>query len=279
VNYTPLETPHNSLHDIIGGKNGNMSSVDISAFDPIFWFHHCNMDRYYWNWTYEITNRFSHPLYPRYMTDATAKERCAPFGTHSIYSHDWGTYQWGWRNDSNTYAHVNDVIDLVKFPYYYDRVDIVREKEPPATECIVIDFHTSPYVVQKKLGIFGQNKNTYIELSDIPIPPESVEINAYIYEKGKSLDRDTDYAGSVFWFGIDRAKIHCPRCLTGKTNLKIDIKEFMSEMGIDETNIVNYNIHIEGIGLLTDKEDNSLGRVYTGVGLVQTGVAQLVFWV
>lgn len=279
VNYTPLETPHNSLHDIIGGKNGNMASVDISAFDPIFWLHHCNMDRYYWNWTYEITNRFSHPIYPRYMTSATAKELCAPFGNNTTYSHDWTSYEWGWRNDTNNYAHVKDVIDLVKFPYYYDKIDTVWEKEPNASKCIIIDFHASPYTVQETTSIANTNRNTWIELSDIPIPPESVEINAYICEKGKPLNKETDYAGSAFWFGIDRSKIHCPRCLTGRTNLKIDVKLFMSEMGIDETNIYNYDIIIEGVGLLSGDQTQSANKVYTERELVQNGVSQLVCWV
>ena len=47
TNYVPLETPHNTLHDVIGGDNGNMSDITISAFDPIFWLHHCNMDRHF----------------------------------------------------------------------------------------------------------------------------------------------------------------------------------------------------------------------------------------
>ena len=279
VNYTPLETPHNSLHNIIGGKNGNMTSIDISAFDPMFWFHHCNMDRYYWNWTYEITNKFSHSIYPRYMTDATAKERCAPFGNKTTYSHDWTTYEWGWRNDSNTYAHVFDVIDLVKFPYYYDKIDPVLEKEPLAKKCLVIDLHTSPYTVEETRCLANTYKNTWIELSNIPIPPESVEINAYIYAKDKPLNKETDYAGSAFWFGIDRAKIHCPRCLTGTTNLKIDVKQFMTEMGIDETNLDNYNVLIEGEGMLAGEQENRVFWVYTESELVQNGVSQLVCWV
>lgn len=33
-----------ALHDAIGG-GGHMSALDVSAFDPIFWLHHCNVDR------------------------------------------------------------------------------------------------------------------------------------------------------------------------------------------------------------------------------------------
>ncbi|KAF2757917.1 Di-copper centre-containing protein [Pseudovirgaria hyperparasitica] len=44
-----LESVHDSAHMIIGsgsnGNNGHMWFLDYSAFDPIFWLHHCNMDR------------------------------------------------------------------------------------------------------------------------------------------------------------------------------------------------------------------------------------------
>jgi len=58
-----LETPHNSLHLAIGGfdindfeagllteSNGDMGENNTAAFDPIFFFHHCNIDRVFWLW-------------------------------------------------------------------------------------------------------------------------------------------------------------------------------------------------------------------------------------
>ena len=42
-----LEGIHNTVHVTVGGSNpsGHMSVVDVAAFDPIFWFHHANIDR------------------------------------------------------------------------------------------------------------------------------------------------------------------------------------------------------------------------------------------
>jgi tyrosinase len=37
--------PHGAVHDDVGG---DMGSIDTSAIDPIFWLHHCNVDRL-WN--------------------------------------------------------------------------------------------------------------------------------------------------------------------------------------------------------------------------------------
>ena len=39
---TAIENIHNNIHVTVGG---DMAFVDYSAFDPIFWLHHCNVDR------------------------------------------------------------------------------------------------------------------------------------------------------------------------------------------------------------------------------------------
>lgn len=45
-----LEDCHNQIHDLTGGPNGHMGSLDVSAFDPVFWLHHCNVDRLWAMW-------------------------------------------------------------------------------------------------------------------------------------------------------------------------------------------------------------------------------------
>ena len=59
----PLEEPHNHIHLSLGGidlptydrapiagANGDMGENDTAAMDPIFFFHHCNVDRVFWLW-------------------------------------------------------------------------------------------------------------------------------------------------------------------------------------------------------------------------------------
>jgi tyrosinase len=57
VNFTTAssfleQTPHNIVHVLVGGSgacnNGWMGCVPTAAQDPIFFLHHCNMDRL-WN--------------------------------------------------------------------------------------------------------------------------------------------------------------------------------------------------------------------------------------
>lgn len=60
----PLESPHNSIHLAVGGydipgqgdyspidgANGDMGENDTAGLDPIFFFHHCHVDRMFWLW-------------------------------------------------------------------------------------------------------------------------------------------------------------------------------------------------------------------------------------
>ncbi|KAF1952565.1 Di-copper centre-containing protein [Byssothecium circinans] len=42
-NIGSVETIHDGVHNSFG--LGHMGIVEVSSFDPVFWFHHCNMDR------------------------------------------------------------------------------------------------------------------------------------------------------------------------------------------------------------------------------------------
>ncbi|NES78729.1 MULTISPECIES: tyrosinase family protein [unclassified Okeania] len=47
------ETPHNFVHRWVGGEDSGKSSNMVQTFsplDPIFWMHHCNVDRLYSDW-------------------------------------------------------------------------------------------------------------------------------------------------------------------------------------------------------------------------------------
>ena len=42
--------PHNYIHGYLGGREGWMGNPDTAALDPIFWLHHCNIDRLWEEW-------------------------------------------------------------------------------------------------------------------------------------------------------------------------------------------------------------------------------------
>jgi len=52
--------PHNLVHVMIGGPGpdaGWMSDPDFAALDPIFWMHHCNIDRLWAAWLSDTNNQ------------------------------------------------------------------------------------------------------------------------------------------------------------------------------------------------------------------------------
>ncbi|KAG5799174.1 hypothetical protein H9Q69_001806 [Fusarium xylarioides] len=45
-----IEGFHGQYHFIIGGDGGHMDFIEMAAFDPIFWMHHCQIDRLFAVW-------------------------------------------------------------------------------------------------------------------------------------------------------------------------------------------------------------------------------------
>src|SRR4051794_2912929 len=42
--------PHNTVHRLIGGNDGYMADPRLAGLDPLFWLHHCNIDRMWEAW-------------------------------------------------------------------------------------------------------------------------------------------------------------------------------------------------------------------------------------
>ena len=43
-------TPHGQVHGLVGGASGLMSRFETAGLDPVFWLHHCNLDRLWEVW-------------------------------------------------------------------------------------------------------------------------------------------------------------------------------------------------------------------------------------
>lgn len=68
--------PHGAVH---GGVGGWMGSVDTAAFDPVFWFHHANIDRL-WNMWLAAKNKYWGAM-PNGWLDQAPFSFMAPDGT------------------------------------------------------------------------------------------------------------------------------------------------------------------------------------------------------
>ncbi|KAL2131576.1 hypothetical protein VTI74DRAFT_4873 [Chaetomium olivicolor] len=112
--FDSLESIHDTIHTIIGGIDssapGHMAYVPWSAFDPIFFLHHCMVDRIFAIWQTLYPNAWITPTpavlnsYTTYQGDMqTSSTALTPF-----FSNENGTF---WTSDG--------VRDISKFGYTY----------------------------------------------------------------------------------------------------------------------------------------------------------------
>jgi tyrosinase len=97
-----LEDIHNSIHDFVGGK-GHMGSVPVAAFDPLFWLHHCNIDR--WAAIWQTLPGHDDPSKPWWVPKGDQpkpEDELKPF-----------------KKDEHHYYTSNDVRDWTKLGYSY----------------------------------------------------------------------------------------------------------------------------------------------------------------
>jgi hypothetical protein len=243
--YVPLETPHNSIHDIIGGDGGNMSDISISAFDPLFWLHHCNMDRFFYNW---LKNLGEHYDQTKVFTQKSLNATLAPFFPPFKYC----SSHFAWQNNTNHFILLKEVLELIKeYPYTYESIPL-KTKE---------------------------TQKAYVNIIDIPIPRESMTINVYFYPKTivlSDVNKEDWYAGSVSWFGINRNNIHCERCERTRTNLKIDVLDFIREYKKNnlKDNPNDLSFYIEGKGKII-KDEMGKYKIYSIEDILQDGIIDI----
>jgi len=81
---TSLESIHDTVHVDVGGQ-GHMGDPAVAAFDPIFWLHHCNVDRVLALWQAAYPGTYVSPgpdltgSYP-HLTKADVRNLCSSTG-------------------------------------------------------------------------------------------------------------------------------------------------------------------------------------------------------
>ena len=251
IEFNPLEIPHNFVHDIIGGPGGNMSEVSISAYDPLFWLHHCNVDRFFYNWMYNNTDGFKKKLSPPQIPEKTLKDTLSPFFNNDVYSNKFNEYEYGWQNGNLDFLKVENMLDFEKYPYSYNKIEL------------------KPY----------NPSQISIELHGIPIPKESMLIEAYLIPKNVVLtpeNRLNYIAGSIVWHGINRHKKCCKRCNKSRTNLKIDVEDYILDNNIKLDEIKDYEWFIQGQGRLHTPNNDNKFITYNQEEIVQDGNISLI---
>ncbi|KAF3762479.1 Di-copper centre-containing protein [Cryphonectria parasitica EP155] len=70
--YDSLESLHDNVHSMLGGSDGHMTIVPFSAFDPVFFLHHCMIDRLLSLWQVMHPTAWIAPEIARYNSYTTS---------------------------------------------------------------------------------------------------------------------------------------------------------------------------------------------------------------
>jgi tyrosinase len=153
-----IESIHDTIHNIVGGgmgpgqhstQPGHMAYIQWSAFDPVFFLHHCMVDRILAIWQTLHPNAWVPPsaaLLNSYTTrrgqTITSSTALTPF-----FSHDNGTF---WTSDG--------VRDHTKFGYTY--AELVRA--PAIANNNMAQIRTAKQAVNRIYGSFSP-ANLFLE--------------------------------------------------------------------------------------------------------------------
>jgi tyrosinase len=90
-----IERAHNGGHLSIG-PSGGMGDSDVAAFDPIFWFFHCNWERMWWSWQKrygaDTPDKFRSTVSDQTWLDDPLFNSLDPFGITTLETIDTSAY-------------------------------------------------------------------------------------------------------------------------------------------------------------------------------------------
>ncbi|CAG8665142.1 207_t:CDS:2, partial [Dentiscutata heterogama] len=116
--FASLETTHDAFHIIFGGPGGHMAYLDIASFDPMFFFHHVNVDRLFALWQ---------EIFP----DGWIQQNIDFNGTFTdeMYTTvDENTDLTPFRKTKTEFWKSSDVRDIESLGYTYPQTQIFRKK-------------------------------------------------------------------------------------------------------------------------------------------------------
>jgi tyrosinase len=198
--------PHNAVHGQIGGFMNNPATA---ALDPIFWLHHCNIDRLWEVWRNQGA-AFKNPTTPDWLTDVT-------FNMHD--------------GDGKPFTYVSqDMLDTTKVlhGYKYDNVPVPQPVALESLEVAMADERGQPELAGANEGpitlegavtrtevplvktakpglesIAAAPKHVYLSLENITGAGTPGNYKVYVDMPGD--DKEPMLAGVMTTFGLERA--------------------------------------------------------------------------
>ncbi len=143
---TPLESPHNSIHLAVGGfdapgyraskvegANGDMGENNTAGLDPIFFFHHCNIDRVFWLWQKKFKKTEQIELiaeYPGTNSSDGGTQPAVGQSPNSYLTLDSPLYPFKKSNIVGDYYTSNDCVNIHNLGYDYGKGSLDELAKP-----------------------------------------------------------------------------------------------------------------------------------------------------
>ncbi len=203
--------PHNRIHTKIGGSSGFMGDPRTAALDPIFWLHHCNIDRLWEVWRNQ-GSAFKTPTTADWLTDLA-------FNMHDA--------------NGKAFTYVSqDMLDTTKVlhGYKYDHVPVAKPHALETLEVAMVEEPARPELAGANKGpiaLEGDVTRTEVPLvakmktksfleSTVPTPQHvylslenitgaGIPGDYKVYIDLPDDDKEPMLAGIMTTFGLERA--------------------------------------------------------------------------
>ena len=247
-----MEVVHNHIHVKIGGLFGTMTNVLAAPFDPIFWLHHCFIEKIFYVWQVKVTNNTQN-FDNNIILPETLEQTLPPFFNRNIN-------EYGWRNNTNNFTTVNEWFDYRNIPYTYDVEDLLLLSKP-VNNSMDNDIN---YFRTFGLDELFDEKDYKIVLEGAPVPQNPCVISLYLFNSDDEHVNDDIYdkkyrAARYYWFGLNRKKVECIRCNQSTLNMIFDITEWVQNNDINPEHIQNYIIKLKSDDSNITHQDDIIG--------------------
>ena len=275
--------PHNLVHVYVGGEDGAMSNPRSAALDPIFYLHHCNIDRMWAHWN----NGRSNPVDPDWLNGPAAigeREFVMPMrdGTAWVFtpgemtSLDNLNYRYDDLTRGSAKKSFNPLamrLNKLGIPAIDFDLPTLDEKRESVTEMVGAtegDHQVGKTGLSTRLKLDDKSwKNVPLSLKNVSI--DSLPDHIFLMIENVRGVKDSNIlnitvnnknVGKVALFGLKSASDPNDHHGGSGLNFVIDISDIIDELHLrDQLDISDLHVGISPKKAVNDKSKLSIGRI------------------
>jgi hypothetical protein len=250
------QTPHNDIHNVLGGPGGWMGDPDLAALDPIFWLHHANVDRLWSVWTADghappTSSSWLNQKFTLFAEDGSATAMAVRDTLHTVDDLDY------------RYDDVPVVVPPPPAPGAPGGPPVGDEAAPEpeligaSAEPISLEGSTATVVVgiDSRAGAGGlldeaADARIYLSVEHIDADEPPGTVYAVYVNSPEATPNDRVHVGNVSLFGSDQ--LHAARANEDHdhdTRLVFDVTDQVRSLGLGDLRGQQLQVSFEPIGL------------------------------